>query len=510
MSAAGEPTQIDFFVSYTNSDRRWAEWIAWQLEEAGYRVFIQAWDFRPGNNFIEEMHRATELSAKTLAVLSRAYLNSTFTQPEWQSRLREDPRGTARALLPVRVGECEPGGLLGPIVYVDLVDIDEAEARDRLLAGAQDKRARPSRPPAFPGSRAAVNVAPKPAFPPVDDRGVISPRTSPPPPAAHMRRGVGDALVARVRLRRPAAALAAAALLTVGIVVAVIVWPNGGVAAPAFTQVGVSPRSLAFGLGEEDRLWVADPTQPEAWWLDASKPRVRTGQVFLNATARPTGVAVDAVRKVAWVADERNDRAWMVDIPRRRAVRSVQVGDAPQAVAVADDVVWVANRDGTVSRIDAVTGGRSERDVRIGGRLTGIAAGKGAVWVIDTRSNVVYRIDAASPQRPAQDYTVQSPRSIAVGDGAAWVAGGDGTVSRIDAGGVTTIDVGEPLCGISVGEGRIWVSVSARDRVWRIDPSSGERTESVEVEDAPCAVAAGDGSVWVANRGDSSISRIEP
>ena len=25
----------DFFVSYTGADRRWAEWVAWALEEAG-------------------------------------------------------------------------------------------------------------------------------------------------------------------------------------------------------------------------------------------------------------------------------------------------------------------------------------------------------------------------------------------------------------------------------------------------------------------------------------------
>jgi hypothetical protein len=40
----------DFFVSYNRADRDWAEWIAWQLEEAGYSVVIQDWDFRPGEN----------------------------------------------------------------------------------------------------------------------------------------------------------------------------------------------------------------------------------------------------------------------------------------------------------------------------------------------------------------------------------------------------------------------------------------------------------------------------
>jgi hypothetical protein len=26
----------DFFVSYTRVDREWAEWVAWELQEAGY------------------------------------------------------------------------------------------------------------------------------------------------------------------------------------------------------------------------------------------------------------------------------------------------------------------------------------------------------------------------------------------------------------------------------------------------------------------------------------------
>jgi hypothetical protein len=29
-------TQWDFFVSYTKTDRTWAEWIAWQREAAGH------------------------------------------------------------------------------------------------------------------------------------------------------------------------------------------------------------------------------------------------------------------------------------------------------------------------------------------------------------------------------------------------------------------------------------------------------------------------------------------
>ena len=48
----------DFFISYNRADKAWAEWIAWQLEAAGYTLFIQAWDFRPGHNFVLGMDRA--------------------------------------------------------------------------------------------------------------------------------------------------------------------------------------------------------------------------------------------------------------------------------------------------------------------------------------------------------------------------------------------------------------------------------------------------------------------
>jgi hypothetical protein len=39
--------QTDFFISYNNGDQQWALWIAWVLEQAGYKTIIQAWDSFP-------------------------------------------------------------------------------------------------------------------------------------------------------------------------------------------------------------------------------------------------------------------------------------------------------------------------------------------------------------------------------------------------------------------------------------------------------------------------------
>jgi serine/threonine protein kinase len=140
----------DLFISYHGADLRWAEWIAWQLEEAAYSVLLQAWDFLPGSNFVVQMDRALTLAPRMIAVLSPQYLSSLYTQPEWAAAFRHDPKGEQRLLIPVRVQPCEVTGLLGPIVYVDLVGSDEATARQRLLAAVRHERAKPAKAPAFP------------------------------------------------------------------------------------------------------------------------------------------------------------------------------------------------------------------------------------------------------------------------------------------------------------------------------------------------------------------------
>jgi len=57
----------------------------------------------------------------------------------------------------------------------------------------------------------------------------------------------------------------------------------------------------------------------------------------------------------------------------------------------------------------------------------------------------------------------RAPASIAVGDGAVWVANrADGTISRIDPKQgkvVSTIKVAKSVDGVAVGEGAVWVSV---------------------------------------------------
>ena len=128
--------RADFFISYTQADRAWAEWIGWQLEQAGYTVIVQAWDFLPGTDWVHQMHTAVQRAERTLAVLSPAYLEtSEFGEAEWRAAFAADPSGEGRRLIPVRVLECHPEGLLKTRIYVDLAGLGERDAAAALLRG---------------------------------------------------------------------------------------------------------------------------------------------------------------------------------------------------------------------------------------------------------------------------------------------------------------------------------------------------------------------------------------
>lgn len=167
-----------FFISYTGSDEPWAQWIAFRLEEAGHEARIQAWDFRPGSDFVVEMHKALTECDHVVAVLSSAYLESGFATSEWAAAVGDDPLGAKRRLIPVRVEGVVPPGLLHSRVYIDLVGLNEEKARDALLTGVGEQRAKPTAVP-FPGQMRPSQ--PPPPFPgaPASTPHGLSPATLP-------------------------------------------------------------------------------------------------------------------------------------------------------------------------------------------------------------------------------------------------------------------------------------------------------------------------------------------
>jgi len=63
----------DFFVSHAGADRAWAEWVAWQLVDAGYAVELDVWDWPVGRNFALAMSDALDGCDRVVALVSAAY-----------------------------------------------------------------------------------------------------------------------------------------------------------------------------------------------------------------------------------------------------------------------------------------------------------------------------------------------------------------------------------------------------------------------------------------------------
>jgi hypothetical protein len=153
MEDVSSPALCGFFITYNHEDADWAEWIGVELEGAGFTTVLDAWDFRPGDNFVVKMDKALAECRHALGVLSPSYLESVFARAEWTAAYRQTLLGKDRGFIPVRIRKCDLSPLLGNVIYIDLVGTNEDEARRRLLDGVTERTKRSARRrPGFPGS----------------------------------------------------------------------------------------------------------------------------------------------------------------------------------------------------------------------------------------------------------------------------------------------------------------------------------------------------------------------
>jgi tetratricopeptide (TPR) repeat protein len=156
-------SKVDFFISFTQADRHWAEWVDFCLREAGYSTFVQFANFRAGHNFVKEMHEGLSSARRVIGILSPRYLESRLATAEWMSAFSEDPLGEQRKLIFVQVENCDLAGLLPNILAVNIAGLSEEEAKAKLLTEIQPEPAPSKGKLPFPTS---VPVAPyPPTFP---------------------------------------------------------------------------------------------------------------------------------------------------------------------------------------------------------------------------------------------------------------------------------------------------------------------------------------------------------
>jgi hypothetical protein len=149
----------DFFISHAGRDTGWAEWLAWQLQEAGWTVELDVWDWAPGEDFVTRMSAALGRADRLLAVCTEAYFSSAFGGAELRAAFAGSAAAEGR-IVPVLVEPVTLPQLYAPLIQLDLTGLDEAAAATRLrarLAGV-----RPTGPPPFP--RRGLTPGERPGF----------------------------------------------------------------------------------------------------------------------------------------------------------------------------------------------------------------------------------------------------------------------------------------------------------------------------------------------------------
>ncbi|MGR7026227.1 FxSxx-COOH system tetratricopeptide repeat protein [Geodermatophilus sp. URMC 62] len=238
----------EFFISHAGRDTAWAEWLGWQLEQAGYSVELDVWDWAPGEDFVVRMAAALERADRLLAVCTEAYFSSAFGGAELRAAFAASAAAEGR-IVPVLVEPVTLPPLYAPLIHLDLTGLDEDEAvarlRARLIGG------RPTTAPPFP--RAGPGSGDRPGF-----AGTLPEVWKVPPrnPRFTGRDGMLTELRRRLRVGE-------------GTLVVQALYGLGGVGK---TQLAIE---YAHRFGTDYRL---------VWWIDAEQPVLIPGQLASLAT----------------------------------------------------------------------------------------------------------------------------------------------------------------------------------------------------------------------------------
>ena len=77
----------DIFVSYTSSDRDWADWIARELEALGHAPHVHEWEIKGGDDIYAWMERRHDMADHVLCVVSDDYLKAPYSTLERHAAL---------------------------------------------------------------------------------------------------------------------------------------------------------------------------------------------------------------------------------------------------------------------------------------------------------------------------------------------------------------------------------------------------------------------------------------
>jgi streptogramin lyase len=223
----------------------------------------------------------------------------------------------------------------------------------------------------------------------------------------------------------------------------------------------------------------------------------------------------------------------------------------PSGIAATDDLIWLEDHASTnkVYALDPETGEtRATVDVT---RPCDVVAAFDRIWVADLDAGELLWIDPATMAVGGQITGLDGPCGVQAVDGAIWLAVNSG-LARVDpdseevvitelgdaafpgsgkplwaalysSGDLVPIDAATGQAGeitpypdgpsegppLATGFGALWVGSFTQDRLYRLDPRTGEVDAEIEVA-TPTRLLVTDEAVWATSYPQGVVTRIDP
>jgi trimeric autotransporter adhesin len=246
--------------------------------------------------------------------------------------------------------------------------------------------------------------------------------------------------------------------------------------------------------------------------------------IFSNVVVGPgpTGVAINPLTKLVYVANNGNGTVSVVDSSRNTQVTTIAVQAAPWGVAVdpATNRVYVSNSGaGTVSVIDG-TSNSVITTIGVGSSPRNLTVSNGRLYVTNFNSNTVSVISTATNSLITTINVGQGPVDIASNPAGSLiyvVNSFSSTISVISTSNntvVSTISVGSNAQGIAVSPAlnEAYVTLGTTNSLAVIDTTRNSVIATIPVGASPkgVAVKSGTNRIYVANNGSNTVSVVDP
>src|SRR3954468_19826231 len=157
---SGPAERYDFFLSRRGSVAAVAIEVADVLEENGYKVNVEDYDFRPGASFVAAMHEGIKNSRDLLILYTADYEGSLYTRKEFTSFVAEMAQSPEeRHIIVLRCEDVPLRGLLSNIPFQDLVGVLDVQKRRRRIIAAAERTSQAPRPKPRPFIGAPPRIA---------------------------------------------------------------------------------------------------------------------------------------------------------------------------------------------------------------------------------------------------------------------------------------------------------------------------------------------------------------